>query len=186
MPQSLTFVTGNKVKAEILAKYLDFPITHKSLDLPEIQSLDLAEIVQEKARAAYNILKTPVLVEDSALTFLALGKLPGPFVKWFFKEIGNQGLCELLGDKSRDARAEVVFALYDGETCHLFEGVTEGTISPIPRGEEKFGWDPIFIPKGHSKTRGEMNEEEQKATSMRQIALEKLAHHLAQSDNITF
>ena len=56
----------------------------------------------------------------------------------------------------------------------MFEGRAEGTIAPTPKGERGFGWDPIFVPKGHTKTWGEMDPEEQKETSMRRIALKKL------------
>jgi XTP/dITP diphosphohydrolase len=71
-----------------------------------------------------------------------------------------------------------MFGLYDGETLRVFEGSIEGSIVPTPKGGHGFGWDPIFIPKGHTKTWGEMDTEEQKETSMRRIALKKLETHL--------
>ncbi len=176
---SITFVTGNPKKAEQLSYHLDTPILHQKLDLPEIQSLDLGEIVERKAREAYRLVQSPVLVEDTSLKFQALGQLPGPLIKWFLKELGNEGLCKLLnGYSERTALAEVKFALFDGKTMRIFDGQMPGVIAPQPRGEDGFGWDPIFIPQGNTKTWGEMSPEEQSATSMRRIALKKLEAHL--------
>lgn len=51
--QSITFITGNPKKADYLEKYLGFPIEHTKLDLDEIQSLDLYEVVEHKVKQAY-------------------------------------------------------------------------------------------------------------------------------------
>jgi non-canonical purine NTP pyrophosphatase (RdgB/HAM1 family) len=177
----ITFITGNAAKAEQLGRHLQHPVSHKKLDLHEIQSLDLREVVEYKAREAYKHTGTPVLVEDTALTFIALGRLPGPLIKWFLTELDNAGLCKLLDAYSdRSCVAEVCFGLYDGTTLEMFEGKAEGTVAPETRGEQGFGWDPIFIPHGHTKTWGEMDAEEQKKTSMRRIALNKVEAFLKQ------
>lgn len=76
MLQKITFITGNAKKAEYLEKYLGFPVAHEKLDLDEIQSLDLREIVEHKAKQAYEKIGSPVLVEDVSLEFTALGRLP--------------------------------------------------------------------------------------------------------------
>jgi non-canonical purine NTP pyrophosphatase (RdgB/HAM1 family) len=179
MHKQITFVTGNKNKIKQVSTYLDYPITHKEVDLTEIQSLNLHEIVEAKVKEAYRILNSPVLVEDISLTFLALGKLPGPLIKWFLKELGNEGLCQLLTSfDTRDAIAEVCYGYYNGKNLELFEASYEGVITNKPRGDKSFGWNPIFIPKGNKKTWGEMDISEQNATSMRKIALEKLEKFL--------
>lgn len=178
--KKLTFITGNAEKAAQLRFHLDYPVTHQKLDLPEIQSLDLEEIATEKARAAYEEIEAPVLVEDTSLTFNALDKLPGPLIKWFLNTLGNDGLVKLLsGFEDKTARAEVCFALHDGSQTKIFKGEVGGQIASVPKGEKGFGWDPIFIPEGADKTWGEMSAEEQKQTSMRRIALAKLQKHLA-------
>jgi len=176
----LTFITGNPGKAEQLARHLEYPVAHQKLDLPEIQSLDLKEIVEHKAKEAYKQIQKPVLVEDTSLTFSALGKLPGPLIKWFLTELDNIGLCKLLdGYTDRSAYAEVCFGLYNGKELQIFEGGVKGVISESPRGKRGFGWDPIFIPGGSTKTWGEMTPEEQKETSMRRMALKKLEAFLS-------
>ena len=60
----------------------------------------------------------------------------------------------------------------------MFNGDVSGVISNSPRGKNGFGWDPIFIPDGHTNTWGEMDMDQQDKTSMRKIALKKLAVYL--------
>lgn len=179
MLHNITFITGNAAKADQLARHLNYPIAHQKLDLTEIQSLNLKEIIEHKAREAYGHIKKPVLVEDVSLIFSALGKLPGPLIKWFLTELDNTGLCKILnGYDNRSALAEVCFGLYNGKKLDIFEGQMKGRIAEHPRGEQGFGWDPIFIPEEQQKTWGEMSPEEQKETSMRRIALKKLEEFL--------
>ncbi len=177
--RKITFITGNPGKAKYLSDYFHLPVEHKKLDLPEIQSLSLREVVEDKARRAYAEMGTPVLVEDVSLVFTALGKLPGPLIKWFLESLGNGGLCRLLdGFDDRSAVAEVEFGFCDGEEVRVFRGQMKGIVAEAPRGEVGFGWDPIFIPDGHSKTWAEMSGDEKHATSMRKIALEELGKFL--------
>jgi len=171
--KSLMFITGNLNKVKQTQKYCPIPLEHKKLDLIEIQSLDVKEVVEHKVKEAYKILKKPVLVEDTSLVFHAMGKLPGPLIKWFLEELGNDGLCKLI-TKNRSATATVMYGFYDGEKIKFFEGIFEGEIAKTPRGKNGFGWDSIFIHKGQKKTYAEMTEEEFDAYNKRRIALEKM------------
>lgn len=180
--KKLTFVTGNPAKAKYLSDYFSIPVDHVKLDLPEIQSLDLGKIVNDKARRAYEIIKNPVIVEDVSLRFEELGKLPGPLIKWFFEELGNEGLC-MMARGSR-ALAQVKFAIYDGSKTVVFSGERNGFIAPIPRGDKNFGWDPIFIPNGYDKTWAEMSEGEKHVTSMRRLALEEMLSFLKEKGTV--
>ncbi|MFA6383501.1 MAG: non-canonical purine NTP pyrophosphatase, partial [Parcubacteria group bacterium] len=85
--KKITFITGNQSKADYLANYLGLPIDHVKIDLDEIQSLDLKEIVTHKVRQAYQKVKKPVIVEDVSLEFKALGGLPGPFIRFFVENM---------------------------------------------------------------------------------------------------
>jgi XTP/dITP diphosphohydrolase len=177
--KSLTFITGNANKADQLGRYLSFSVEHTKLDIPEIQSLDLEEVATEKAKAAYAILGTPVLVEDTALTFKALNGLPGTLIKWFFESIGNEGLAKLLnGYENRNAIAKTCFALCDKDGVKLFLGECKGTVPESPKGDSDFGWNPIFIPEGEELTWAEMTPEQSAVTSMRRLAVEKLQKYL--------
>lgn len=173
--KELTFITGNKNKAEQLGQYLNFNAKYTSLDIPEIQSLDLEEVAAVKAKSAYGILNAPVLVEDTSLRFEAFNGLPGTLIKWFFESVGNNGLCKMLdGYENRLAVAETCFALCDENGVHLFKGTYKGRVADFPRGETDFGWNPIFIPDGEVQTWAEMDFEQRAKTSMRRLAIEKL------------
>lgn len=163
---NVTFITGNQNKADYLAKHLGVKIDHQKVDVEEIQSTDLREITAFKAKQAYEIVKSPVLVEDVGLTFHALGSLPGPFVKWFEQELGHEKMCRLLDPfADRSATAGCVFAYYDGQTMELFEGGLDGEIADHPRGKNGYGWDPIFVPNGFGgKTRAELNPSDDEKT----------------------
>ncbi len=184
MIEAITYITGNPAKARLLSQYLDFPMVHKQVDLVEIQSLDLSSVIEYKAREAYQHVRSPVLIEDTSLRFLALGKLPGPLIKWFLTELGADGLCRMLDHyPDRSALAEMQFCLYDAQTFQTFAGAQTGSISPAPRGSNGFGWDPIFIPDGYDKTWAEMTDEEAQATSIRKSALSKVEAYLKMQRN---
>lgn len=173
--QDLVFITGNEHKAAQLAKWLGLPIEHQKLDLEEIQSLDVREISERKARAAYKIMQRPVLVEDCSLVFTAFGQLPGPLVKWFEKGASLEKMCHMLdGFSDRSATAQIFYVLFDGAAPHFFEGVMHGTIAEHPRGNGGFGFDSIFINEGQEKTRAELDEATYAALSYRKQAQEKL------------
>lgn len=169
----LIFITGNPGKAAEVSRYLGFFVDHVSLNLEEIQSLDLEEIVKDKAGRAYEKMGQLVLVEDVSLVFHALGKLPGPFIKWFLAELGGEGLCRLLdGKEDKTCTATVCYGLCNGKTVQFLSGTMEGTVASHPRGNNSFGWASIFVPAGITKTYAELSNEEQAPFSMRRKALE--------------
>ncbi len=173
------FVTGNTNKVKALNQWLGYELPHQPLELEEIQELDPLVVVEHKARQAYAILQKPVIIEDTSLDFLALGRLPGTYIKWFLQEVGAEGCCRLLdGFDSRAATARVVYCLYDGKELHCFSCEVPGEITNAPRGNGGFGWDPIFIPKDSQHTYAEMSEAKLAKTSVRNGAVKKLARFL--------
>ena len=162
-----TFVTGNPAKAEYAAKYLGVLVRHRKLDLYEIQSLNLREIVEHKARQAFAIVGSPVVVEDVSLEFSALGKLPGPFIRFFLDELSFETMCSLLDGKPRDAMARCVLAYFDGEKLECFDGELPGRVAEAPAAEGGYGWDRIFVPEGYDVTRAELGEEDDQKTYLR-------------------
>ncbi len=163
---AITFVTGSQHKADYLARYLEFPIRHTKLDLAEIQSLDLSEIVGHKARQAYDKVGGPVIVEDVSLEFKALGGLPGPFIRFFVERVPFDTLCAMVDGQDRSATARCVMGYCDGGEVELFEGSMDGEIAVTPSGDKGFGWDRIFIPEGYDVTRAELSEEDDRKTYM--------------------
>ncbi|OGF82521.1 hypothetical protein A3B18_00770 [Candidatus Giovannonibacteria bacterium RIFCSPLOWO2_01_FULL_46_13] len=148
------------------------------LDLDEIQSLDLEEIVRHKVRQAYEKIKSPVIVEDVSLEFEALGGLPGPFIRFFVEKMPFENICSLVDGKTRKATARCVYGYYDGENLKLFEGELGGEVSKVPAGDNGYGWDRIFIPEGYSVTRAELNEEDYQKTYLQIKPLAELKEFL--------
>lgn len=182
--REITFITSHAKKAEEISWHLGHPVTHHKLDLPEIQSLDPHEVVGIKAEEAYRQLRRPVLVEDFSLHFEALGKLPGPLIKWFLQELKVEGICRLLDNyETRVAHAQTCFGYHDEKGLHIFDGIMKGTITTEIRGDDGYGTDGIFIPDGQDKTWGEMNKEEQVKYSLRRIGLKKLEAFLARGES---
>ena len=177
--KELLFVTGNPLKVEQIGKLLNFAVGHIALELDEIQAVDLVTVATDKALRAYALVGKPVLVEDTGLFFNALNGLPGPFIKWFLNEVGNDALTKLLADfTDRSAIAKTCFALCDETGVHIFNGEYKGSIADIPRGTTRFGWNPIFIPEGESRTWAELEEFGLEFNTMRQLALQKLQVYL--------
>lgn len=176
--KKVTFITGNQKKADYLAEYLGYPIDHVKIDLEEIQSLDLKEVVEHKVKKAYEQIKSPVIVEDVSLEFCALGRLPGTFIRFFVDEVPFETVCSMLNGMDRSAIARCVFGYYDGKNLELFEGSLEGKIAEKPEGENGFGWDKIFIPKGYSVTRASLNKEDDRKTYLQVKPFEKLKQYL--------
>ncbi len=162
---NITFITGNQGKADYLSKYLGHPVDHVKLNLDEIQSTDLKEIVEHKVRQAYELIKKPVIVEDVALEFDALGGLPGPFIKFFVEKVPFEVICSMIGKGlTRKATARCVFGYFDGKELELFEGSLGGEIAEKPSGNNGYGWDKIFIPQGYTVTRASLDEEDDQKT----------------------
>lgn len=183
--KDFVFITGNQNKADYLAKWLGRPITHQKASVDEIQSLDLLKVVEHKARGAYELIKKPVLVEDVSLTFHALGRLPGPLVKFFLEELKPAGLCRILDAfDDRSATASVMYGYYDGRELHTFEAHVPGAVAPEPRTSEASSWNTpnswnsVFIPEGYTKTYGQMSDEELKPVSHRAKAIAQLRSFL--------
>lgn len=161
----VTFVTGNQNKADYLSRYLGHPVEHVKLELDELQSTDLMVIVEHKVKQAYELIQKPVIVEDVALEFTALGGLPGPFIKFFVEKVPFDVICGMIGKGlTRQATARCVFGYYDGQDLELFEGSMNGEIAETPSGDNGYGWDRIFIPQGYTVTRASLNEADDQKT----------------------
>ncbi|POS69652.1 inosine triphosphate pyrophosphatase [Diaporthe helianthi] len=189
----VNFITGNKNKLGEVKAILEptIEVRSQALDLIEVQGT-VEEVTIAKCKSAAeqaclfrsNLTDTsiagpiqiggPVLVEDTCLCFDALNGLPGPYIKWFMKDLGHSGLNNLLAaydDKGAKAVCTFGFSQGPGHEPMLFQGVTQGRIVPA-RGPANFGWDPIFEYEG--QTYAEMDKAAKNKISHRGRALEKL------------
>lgn len=157
MRRDFVFVTGNADKLREAERILGFPPQSAVVDLPELQSLDLHEILDAKAAAAFAHLGRPVVVEDVSFELFAMNGFPGPLVKWMLQALGAEGLARAalsLGDGR--ARAICGLAYYDGQETRIFEGLAEGSLVSASQGTGGFGWDPVFRPQGSERTFAEL------------------------------
>jgi non-canonical purine NTP pyrophosphatase (RdgB/HAM1 family) len=172
----LVFVTSNPGKVREARAVLGRALDHRGLDLPEVQSLDLVEVVRNKAAEAARRFGRPVLVEDTGLELAGLGGFPGPLVRWLLTSVGAEGIARIahaFGDPRATARC--LLCATDGEVEIFGEGVVGGSIAVAPRGRGGFGWDSVFIPEPPGgRTYGEMAEDEKNAISHRRKAFEAL------------
>ncbi|MGA2104148.1 RdgB/HAM1 family non-canonical purine NTP pyrophosphatase [Methanoregula sp.] len=172
MSRSLTMVTSNIHKAQEVAAFFgqSIRLDHVTLEIPELRSDDIEEIAREKARYAYNHLHRPLIVDDTSFSIDALHGFPGPYAAYVLKTIGNQGILMLMeGTMNRNAHFTTAIAFADEKGIFVFTGMIEGNVISEPRGEEGFGYDPVFEVGG--KTLAEIPLEEKSAISHRARAL---------------
>jgi non-canonical purine NTP pyrophosphatase (RdgB/HAM1 family) len=154
-------VTGNPGKLREVERLLGYRPDHAGLDLPEIQSLDLVEVLRAKADEAWRRLERPLVVDETGLALAALEGFPGPLVKWMLTAVGAAGISRVahrLGDPRATACCALLYRDAGREVVARAE--VPGRLAAAPRGSDGFGWDPIFVPDGQDKTYAEMDAAE--------------------------
>ena len=160
--------------------------THPEISEIEESGKSFEENAALKAIAASKELPELIIADDSGLEVDALNGAPGIYSARYAGETAtdqenNDKLLHELerADASKDrrsARFRCVLALArEGQILGTFEGVVEGTIVDLPRGNCGFGYDPVFLPTGLNKTFGELAPAEKDRLSHRGRALEKLS-----------
>ncbi|WP_084050653.1 RdgB/HAM1 family non-canonical purine NTP pyrophosphatase [Deinococcus hopiensis] len=156
------------------------------LPLPEETGTTYEENVQLKACSVAFARRIPALADDSGIEVAALGGQPGVYSARFgnFKTDVERNvylLERLRGQMDRRARfVSVVMLAYPDGKVETYRGELTGTILEGPRGQNGFGYDPLFLPDGETRTLAEMTVPEKRAISHRGRALAALrAAHLA-------
>lgn len=168
------FVTSNVYKAGEITRYfetagiyekynIELSIVDKSLQ--EILDHNINKIVKAKALEAYKYLGVPCVVEHGGIFINSLKNLPGGIGQIIWNAVGDR-ICSFVKEgESRTATARSLLGFCDGKKVHIYTGETEGEITLSARGDYKFNWDPIFIPRGSNQTYGEMGPQLKYATS---------------------
>ena len=142
------------------------------------------ENAELKAEALFNFTGKPCFADDSGLEVKALKKQPGvKSARYAGEPVNHQKNTELLlknleGKSDRSARFVTLICLKTADKVLFFEGEVRGTIADAPRGDKGFGYDPVFIPEGETRTFAEMTSEEKNAISHRKHAVSKLLDFL--------
>jgi XTP/dITP diphosphohydrolase len=195
----LIFATSNPNKTAEIKKALPDEYTILSLvDIDKkISSIAIDEpynTLQEnaihKAISYQKISGLNCFSEDTGLEVDALEGRPGVHSARYAGIHSNDKknieklLLELRGTSQRNARFRTVIALIINEKQYVFEGICDGEISEFPTGENGFGYDPVFIPKGSNKSFAEMTIEEKNKYSHRKKAIAKMIDFLKENKSI--
>lgn len=161
------------------------------IDTPNIPDIEESGSTFEenaflKAKAVYKIVKIPVLADDSGLEVDFLGGAPGIYSARYSGTEANdeKNIHKLLAEldnvefSQRTARFRCVIAMYDGTSERSFDGVCEGRIISCKRGNNGFGYDPVFMPNGYNQTFAELSEALKNRISHRARALNNLKEFL--------
>ena len=187
---TLVFASNNEHKVREINSLLGNSFTILSLtdinikeDIPEDEPL-LEGNALSKARYIHDATGMNVFADDTGLEIDALNGLPGVHSARFAGENKDSSaniekVLRMLGDtENRKARFRTVIALIFENKEYLFEGITSGYIIREKRGNAGFGYDPVFIPDGDTRTFAEMDLTEKNRVSHRARAFEKLREFL--------
>lgn len=175
----LLLVTGNPGKLAEARRLAGRELEAIELDLPEIQSLDFLEVLEEKARSAFAAVGRPLVVEEAGLELAALNGFPGPLVRWMLDAVGAEGIARVAhGAGDPEARARCFLCWTDGASSIVGRGETSGTLVLPGRGDGGFGFDPVFLPDGSDRTFAELDGDEKDRLSHRGKAWRDLLRRL--------
>ena len=190
MKTKLCFATNNAHKLEEIQAILGNSFELISLketgckeELPETGNTLEANSLQ-KAQYLYDHYQVNCFADDSGLEVQALGGEPGVDSAHYAGSQRSHAdnvnlLLENLADKTnRSAQFRTVITLIQNGEINQFEGSIKGQIIGELRGTQGFGYDPIFVPDGHSTTFAEMSLTEKGEISHRAKAFEKLVAFL--------
>jgi len=183
----LCFATNNRNKLEEVSRLIGSEFRIISLkeigcseEIPEIFPT-ISENSYAKAYYIFRKFHRDVFADDTGLEVEVLGGEPGVHSARYTGPGKDSNdnirlLLNKLGDNSnRSARFKTVITLILNGKSYQFEGIINGNITKKKKGENGFGYDPVFLPEGYEVTFAEMTSEEKNRISHRAIAINKLA-----------
>ena len=188
----LVFATQNENKAQEIQSLL--PEYFKIITLKDIRCFDeipeTAETLEGnsllKASFISETYNLNCFADDPGLEIEALDTRPGVYsARYAGPEKSaaaniNKVLLELEGKTARNAQFRTIITLILNTSIFTFEGIVRGEIISEKRGENGFGYDPIFVPEGEIRTFAEMSLEEKNKHSHRARAFQKMIEFLNQ------
>jgi XTP/dITP diphosphohydrolase len=197
VPTRIIFATNNDHKVKEIRIAVGSALEVVSLreagvdiDIPEPWDT-LQANATEKSSAIHRLTKENCFSEDTGLEVYALNGEPGVHSARYAGEQRSSGaniqkLLDRLGASAdRKARFRTVISLIWEEREHLFEGICEGHIAKRLTGEDGFGYDPIFIPEGDTRSFAQMSSQEKNHYSHRRKAADQLVAFLRKAADLT-
>lgn len=188
-PSLIVLATHNQNKVREIQTILGAHIDVRNLDayphLPKIEETGTTflENARLKAIEISKLIDPYVLADDSGLEVDALQGAPGVYSSSYGGEEGNHQknnqrlLEEMTSHAHRTARFQCTLVLAkNGKEIGVYRGSVEGTIASQISGTGGFGYDPLFIPSGHSKTFADLDSSIKNTLSHRAKAIQNLLH----------
>jgi len=184
----ILLATNNLHKVEEIKHFFaSLPLeVHSLIDIPNGPKTIEDESTLEgnalkKAREAFEATGMLSLADDTGLEVFYLAMKPGVYsARYAGEQATYKDNCDKLrramtgvAPRRRKAQFRTVIAIVGKGIQQTVEGIVEGIIIEEPRGDQGFGYDPLFMPKGFSKTYAEMSIEEKNKLSHRALALGK-------------
>ena len=189
----LVFATNNRHKLQEVRDIVGDRVEVLSLadidchdDIPETADT-LQGNALIKARHIYEKYGYDCFADDTGLEVEALGGAPGVYsARYAGEECDSEAnmrklLENLTGKTNRDAQFRTVIALIIEGEERLFNGVVKGTIATEKKGDSGFGYDPVFIPEGHTESFAQMGSEMKNSMSHRFRATRQLGIYLKEN-----
>ena len=187
---SICFASNNAHKLAEIREILGNQYDVKSLEdigcheeLPEEQTT-LEGNSRQKAEYVWQKFGVNCFADDTGLEVLALNMEPGVYsARYAGSQRSSQDNIQLLlqnlaGKENRAAQFRTSITLILDSNMFQFDGVIQGKISEEPKGDQGFGYDPIFIPEGYTQTFAELNSIEKNKISHRGRAVQQLVEYL--------
>lgn len=175
--RKILFVTGNPEKLRdarhALSNY-NIQVESVTAEIDEIQSDSSEAIVEAKARAAYDILRQPLIVSDASWHIPALGGFPGAYMSYVASWFSPDDWRNLMRDKEdKSAILREYIAYYDGDIYKVFMSERIGEFTDAPAGSLGKSFDQVIKMEGDDITVSQVFELPDRST----IALERLSHY---------
>lgn len=163
--KQLHFVTTNHGKFEVVQRALaelapEIELIQAPLDPPEIQSLDLHEVITAKAEVIWPLIQRPFLVDDGGIYLTKYNNFPGPLSKYVYQGIGLDGFWKLAEDDPRGTFVAILAYVTSPTEITYFEGKCAGTYTAPTEAIKQHATLPftkMFIPDGYQKTLAELH-----------------------------
>lgn len=185
----IVFASNNKHKLDEVKAILGHSVEllnlseiHFNKELPETSGT-IQGNAEQKAQTVFKTTGLPCFADDTGLEVYALNGEPGVDSAHYAgpqrdsKENMKKLLSAMDGKSDREARFLTVIVFVDKNGMKVFEGEVKGHISLEPKGSDGFGYDPVFVPEGYSKSFAELDSSIKNSISHRAKAVEQLKNY---------
>jgi len=179
----INFVTHNMNKFNEVSKIMEdnnININLIKLEYEEIQADTTEKISYDSCKKLINKVNSPYFIDDTGLYIDELKGFPGPYASYVQSTIGNKNIIKLAANSK--AYFKTVISFYYKNEIYQFTGILNGKISNEEKGDNKFGYDPVFMPENYNKTLAELSIDEKNKISHRSIAMNNFISFLIENN----